>query len=240
MSVHSDFLRLFQEKMSNYDQTSKDMILYRYGFIDGIFHTLEETGQRYLDPDTKNKRERPRQLIAVFKQAINGSPLPTISSCASLLEQREFWACAEYMQTLSNNELLTDALPANPMGLLSLMSDMNISTNFSIYDRNLSLVSNLKAFPVGTNAFLIHTTKIDTLKSALSAAQRLLGKNGLVSVKHLSESLSNQGVTQQELLDILHSQEGIIFINWGEDLYYFLPFGKNTLIESLDQVFSTS
>jgi len=238
MSVHSDLLRLFQEKMSNYDQTSKDMILYRYGFIDGIFHTLDETGQRYLDPETKNKRERPRQPIAVFKQAMNDSSLPTIPRCASLLAQQQFWTCTEYMQALANAGLLADSLSANPMGLLSLMAEMNISTNFSIYDQDLTPVSNLKAFPVDTNAFLIHATKINPLKSALSKARRSLGKNGLVSVKYLSDSLSNQGVIQQEILEILKSQEGIVFINWGDDHYYFLPFGKNTLLESLDRVFS--
>ena len=238
MSVHSDLLRLFQEKMSNYDQTSKDMILYRYGFLDGIFHTLDETGQRYLDPETKNKRERPSQLTSAFKKVINVSSLRTILRCASLLAQQQFWTCTEYMQALANTGLLADSLSANPMGLLSLMAEMNISTDFSIYDQNLTPVSNLKAFPVDTNAFLIHETKIEALKSALSTAQRLLGKNGLVSVKYLSDSMSNQGVTQQEIWEILKSQDGIVFINWGDDHYYFLPFGKNTLLASLDRVFS--
>ena len=125
MFVKEELIQFLKINMGNFEPKNRELILYHYGFLDGVCHIFDETGEKYSSEETKNKRARPQQIINdEFKPRARKTRLELLSRCQQILSRSDFWISTKYVSVLHKNKLVSDVENANVIGIITLIEQL--------------------------------------------------------------------------------------------------------------------
>jgi hypothetical protein len=248
MTIEYDLLDFFvQHGGAGKRDRNIEMFLYRFGFFQkALWPTLEETGDEYLegnkDADEKNRRERPRQLIADNLKVIKrkGIPIPSLKALIELFSSIQFVRSSDLAIRFYESGITSNPVQCNIRGLLNLVQALGFCIQLDIFNPNLNRAGRAN-YSLDQEYFVMDRSIVDDLREGCKLAERLSGDLGLVSFSYLCQNLGELCKYQVYILEIIQLAEDTICVTDGRGETYFHFFNKKDgFVSCLGRVFSVA
>ncbi len=239
MYIQDELAKFLDESQKKGEkERNAGIIQYHFGFLENTWPTLDETGQKYIadDEGKKRKAERVRQIIKDFKKRIAKQPLESISKSAQILSSYDFISVLDYAKQLYRSYLISDTEKINIRGLLDLMREIGVSSQYDIYNPDLSPITRGTVNDYKCS-FLIKKEIIKYLHPGLEIAKDIPSEYGVASLSLLQESLGDKYTYTKYLIDLLAADSDNTCFEVDGEVYYHTSKGKS-IINFLRTVFT--
>lgn len=210
-----------------------DIVTSYYGFRDAIWPTLEEVAAEY----SIGTRERVRQILnKCFRDHAKPEYFPATLKCAEILKSYRHISAEEYKALISKNNTIWTG--KNIQGLLNLMHDLTLSTDFGLYTNDFQPLTRTLIKDCA-HTYLIRTEDAESYRKAFLEACGLPGSVGVANLKHLA---SKQNWTEEKFSIIKNSiskSTKAWFKEIGEDFWYAFENRENILLNFSEKVYAT-
>jgi len=231
VSVEIELTDFLNRSVKELATKSRDIALveYYYGLGEEVWPTYEATGERY----ELTSRERPRQIIeSKFRSQVKPTDLPSAIQCARQIASQPILRLDRISDSLKKLGLVQAQVN---IGLLNLLHDLGLCTDYEIYTPQLEKTTRGTYFS-SLNLFLINKACFTSLKAAVNRAKKLPRSHGISRVSFLRRELEEGFKYFDELIDILKSHDASWFKESNDDTYYLFETGDNTLINKMEKI----
>jgi hypothetical protein len=236
MFVKEEMCQFLETYMANFESKNRELILYHYGFQDGICHILDETGEKFSSQDTKNKRARPQQIINdEFKPRAKEVSLISLHKCLELLLNSEFWISTAYASLLQKNNLVSDIENANVVGIITLIEQLDLCNEYSIYSSELKKLGS-KTVRSHEVFFLVRNSIVPNLWNGIKMVN---SEGGLTSFSRLRRLLGANFIYKEHILELIRSSNRYICVpdEDNDEIYFYVRRKNNTFQKSFTKIY---
>lgn len=236
MFVKEEMTQFLETHMENFESKNRELILYHYGFLDGICHTLDETGEKYSSPETQNKRARPQQILNdEFKPRVRNAHLISLDECQKILSSNDFWVSTKYVSVLHKNNLVSNIEDSNLVGIMTLIEQLDLSHEYSIYSSELKKLGS-KTVRSHEVFFLIKNSLISDLDNGIKIVN---GEGGLTSFSKVGMLLGEKFAYKEYIFELVKTSTKYICIPDKDDneFYLYVKRKNNTFQKSFAKIY---
>lgn len=191
MNIENQLIEFLHGVMKAHETRDRnvELIAHFYGFRDAAWPTLEATAGSF----GISTRERVRQIIERdLKKVASPSALPTLGDLSQLISEREFWLGSELESRIRDSGMVGSRFSIP--GLLSLISDVNLSNAYQTYplgarSTNLQPASR-RTFNDGSTSYITKPDIVDEFNPVLNKLRTLPGQYGIANLEYLKDKIS--------------------------------------------------
>ena len=237
MTVETEVREYLNRTLKELSTKSRDidLILYRYGFGDAAWPTLEVVAEKFnVGKSAKRRAERPRQIIEEkFRDSAEVDDFPSLVRFTDLLNSKKVLFFDELLEECLNNGLLDER--GNPVSLLWLLHSLGSMEAYQAYFLDLQEVSPASVDRTQDILIAEHDT-IESLKKPLQGAKVIPGKIGIAKLEYLSIDNEEKGIDLEALISILKRSPDSWFHRHDGNEYYLFESRRNALVTSLRKI----
>lgn len=233
-NLEDELLEFLKTNQSNHSSGHRntELVAAYFGFRDLPWPTLDDLAEQY----GLQSRQHVQQILkAAFYNKVNVEFFPMLAKGATLLVQKPFRSAKEFAAELQVQGIEWSG--ENVQGLLSLMHDLGLVTDFETYTSDFKRLTRGR-LSTSSEVFLLQETWAQKLGAALKEVQDLPGQLGIANLRELQVQKKWSDDEYALLKHAVKVSGNAWFHETGNDFWYIYENRDNTLLNYNKKVFS--
>lgn len=233
-NLEDELLEFLKANQSNHSSGHRntELVAAYFGFRDMPWPTFDDLAQQF---GLRSRQHAQLILKTVFYEKVNIDSFPVLTKVAILLTQKPFRSAKDFAAELQAQGIEWSG--ENGQGLLSLMHDLGLATDFGTYTPDFKRLTRGR-LSTSNEVFLLQEAWAQKLGAALKEIQDLPGQLGIANLRDLQVQEKWSDDEYALLKQAVKVSGNAWFHEAGNDLWYIYENRDNTLLNYNKKVFS--